>query len=673
MKKIIRAKYSGFCFGVKRAIDIANYTAKNSDSKKIYSLGPLIHNEAVVKALEKEGVRVAENIETIPHESKLIIRCHGVGREIYEWAEKNGTKVIDATCPYVGKIHDLVRNAYGKGMQIVIAGNANHPEVEGINGWCENSAIIIESLADLDKVKLEKGKPVFLVSQTTLKQETFKEIKAKLQETVIDLEVKNTICYATEERQKSCIDLSKKVDAMVVIGGKNSSNSQKLYEISKKYCPKSIFVENKDNLPLQEIEFYNTIGVVAGASTPEHLIEEVIANMSEIITENKGTNPMDEFLAEIDKASKLPKSGETVEGTIIAVREREIIVNISCKKDAIIPREELSVEENGDLRELFKVGDTIKAKVVKHDDGDGNILLSRKKIEADKYWEELKTANEEKQYVDVKVIKDVKGGVLAEYKEITGFIPYSGVSDKYVDKGEEFIGKTLKVRVIKVDTKRGRVVFSHRIYLHEVRQKALDEIWEALSVGDIVEGTVMRFTDYGAFVDIGGVDGLLHISEISWGKLKHPQQMLEIGQTIPVKILAMNRENEKISLGYKQTTPEPWANIDEKYSVGQKVKGRVVQIKEYGVFIEIEPGLDGLVHISEVARHRIEKISDVLKLDEVVEAEILAIDHDRRRISLSIKATLPKEEAPVATETPAATEAPVAEEAQLAEEVADAE
>lgn len=640
---IVRAKHLGFCFGVKRAIELAHETAKKNQGKQIYSLGELIHNDAVTKDLEKEGIALRHSIEEMEEGSVVIVRSHGACAQVYRKAKERNLEIVDATCPYVSKIHKLVNEAHLCGKQVVIAGNKSHPEVEGINGWCDDSAIIVAQASELEIFDFAE-KDVFLVAQTTLKQDVFDDIKGELQSIARNLDVQNTICYVTEERQNATAELAKKVDAVVVIGGKNSSNSQKLYEIAKKYCKKAYFIENKQNLPLQEMQFYNTIGVVAGASTPEHLIEEVIANMSEIITENKQTNPMDEFIADIEKTTKLPKSGETVEGTIIEVRDREIIVNISCKKDAIIPKDEMSIEENGDLKELFKVGDTIRARVIRHDDGDGNILLSRKKIEADKYLDELKVACDEQTSVDVKVTKEVKGGVLADYKDITGFIPYSGLSDRYVDKGEDFIGKTLRVKVIKVDMKRGKATFSHRLYLHEIRQKALDEIWGTLSVGDIVEGTVMRFTDYGAFVDIGGVDGLLHISEISWGKLKHPQQMLSIGEKIPVKILAMNRETEKISLGYKQTKPEPWSNIEERYEIGQRVKGKVVQIKEYGAFVELEPGLDGLVHISEVAKNRIENVSDVLTLDKEIEAEILAIDHERRRISLSIKATLPKDE-----------------------------
>ena len=320
---------------------------------------------------------------------------------------------------------------------------------------------------------------------------------------------------------------------------------------------------------------------------------------------------------------------------------------MGCKKDGVIPKEEVTLEGDQKLTDLFKEGDEIQAKVIKTDDGDGVILLSKKKLEVNEHWNEIVEALENKSIINVKVVKQVNGGVIAAYKEVSGFIPLSQLSDKYVENAEEFIGQELPVRVTRVDQKRGRAVFSHKIILTEEKEQRMKEVWDKLQVGDIVEGTVMRFTDYGAFVDLGGIDGLLHISEISWGKLKHPQEVLSIGDKVKVKILSMNDEKGKISLGLKQTTPEPWSVINEKYQIGQVVTGKVVQIKEYGAFVELEPGLDGLVHISEVAHKRVNDIADELTVGQTVDAKILDIDTERKRISLSIKQTLdvPAEEA----------------------------
>ena len=430
---------------------------------------------------------------------------------------------------------------------------------------------------------------------------------------------------------------------MVIIGGKNSSNTQKLYDISKKICLNTYFVEKNEDLPLHQLLKCNKIGVAAGASTPECVIKEVIATMSEHITDKSEMNMMD-LMDDIEKSLRLPRVGEIVNGKVHQVTDKEVIVNMGCKKDGVIPKEEVTLEGDQKLADLFKDGDEIQAKVIKTDDGDGVILLSKKKLEVNEHWNEINEALENKTVINVKVLRQVNGGVIAAYKEVTGFIPLSQLSDKFVENAEEFIGQTLDVRVTRVDMKKGRTVFSHKVVLAEEKQKKIDEIWNSLNVDDVVEGTVMRFTDYGAFVDLGGIDGLLHISEISWGKLKHPKEVLQIGDKVKVKILSMNAEKGKISLGLKQTTPEPWSIINEKYHVDEIVTGKVVQIKEYGAFIELEPGLDGLVHISEVANKRVANIAEELEVGQVVEAKILEIDTERKRISLSVKQALPEEE-----------------------------
>ena len=472
----------------------------------------------------------------------------------------------------------------------------------------------------------------------------------------VHVEVNNTICNATALRQKSCAELAEICDAMLIIGGRESSNTGKLFEISEKKCKKTFFVEKIEDLPLHQIAKCNKIGIAAGASTPECVIKEVIATMSE-----KKEMSMEELLAteayDLDGAMRLPRLNEVVNGTVHQVTENGIIVDMGCKKDGIIPKEEVTLEGDQKLTDLFKAGDEIQAKVVKTDDGEGVITLSKKKLEVNEHWNEINDALENKTTITVKVLRQVNGGVIAAYKEVSGFIPLSQLSDKYVENADEFIGKELPVKVTRVDLKRGRTVFSHKAILDEEKKKQIEAVWNSLNVGDVVEGTVMRFTDYGAFVDLGGIDGLLHISEISWGKLKHPQEVLQIGDRVKVKILSMNEEKGKISLGLKQTTPEPWSVIEEKYQVGQVVTGKVVQIKEYGAFVELEPGLDGLVHISEVAHKRVNDIAEELTLGQTVEAKILEIDTERKRISLSIKRTV---------------EAP-AEEAEAAEEEADEE
>ena len=679
-KTITLAETAGFCFGVKRAMEIALASAP------AVTLGPLIHNDEAVERLCEEGVRVIESLDEAAVSDDtgaglpVIIRSHGEGKATYDYAETKGIRLIDATCPFVEKIHKIVSET---DRQVVIAGDPDHAEVKGIAGWCpeERPAIVCLTAEEAAQAasSLQGGEDVklLLVAQTTIKKETFDAVADTFASAGFDVELRNTICNATADRQEECARIARESDLMIVVGGRGSSNTRKLFEIASSLCSRAYFVENIKDLPLHEVLKCNKIGVVAGASTPDYTIKEVIANMSDVTLENKEMT-MEELLQsdEFNKTLKLPRNGEIVDGKVHQVNAEEVIVNLGVKKDGILQKSEASLEEGQTLADAYKVGDEIKAKVIKTDDGDGGILLSTKKLEYIANWEEVVKAYEDKSVIEVKVTRAVRGGVIAEYKEFSGFIPLSQLSDHFVVDAEEFVGQTMNVRVFRIDPAKTKAVFSHKMYLADERKKLVQEIWEKLNVDDVVEGTVMRFTDYGAFVDIGGIDGLLHISEISWGKLKHPQEVLSIGEKINVKILSMNEEKEKISLGLKQNTPEPWSVIDEKYEVGQVIEGKVVQIKEYGAFVELEPGLDGLVHISEVAHKRVENINNELQVGQVVNVKILEIDKDRKRISLSIRETIdpptPEEiaaekAAKAAAEAEAAAEAP-AEEPAPAEE-----
>lgn len=664
MKEIRRAENAGFCFGVKQAIEKAEKAAEERGGR-IYSMGSLIHNERVTEDLQKKGIEVIESLDDIRDFGKpvkVIIRSHGEGKKFYEEAESRNIELVDATCPFVAKIHKLVNDTE---KQVIIVGDEKHPEVLGISGWCRKPAVVVNSREDAENVEEDD---LFIVTQTTIREKTLNDVLSVFDRKNKTYQVNNTICSATAKRQKSCEELAADSDLMIVIGGRHSSNTKKLYEISKKNCANSYFVENIDDLPLKELKKCNRIGIAAGASTPECTIKEVIARMSDVTLENNELN-MNDLMDEIEKSLRLPRGGEIVTGKVHQVTDKEVIVNLGCKKDGILPISEVSLEEGQTLADAFKVDDEIQAKVIKTDDGDGGILLSKKKLEISANWDEIVKAFEDKTVLEVKVTRPVNGGVIAEYKEVSGFIPLSQLSDHYVENAEEFIGQTMEVRVSRVDQRRNRAVFSHKLFLNEEKEKLVAEIWENLNVDDVVEGTVMRFTDYGAFVDIGGIDGLLHISEISWGKLKHPQEVLSIGQKINVKVLSMNEEKGKISLGLKQNQPEPWSVIDENYQVGQVIEGKVVQIKEYGAFVELEPGLDGLVHISEVAHKRVGNINDELEIGQIVKAKILEIDKDRKRISLSIRETI---DPPMEDEKEAAQAAPETESVSENQEEADA-
>ncbi len=662
--EIIRAEHSGFCFGVDRAINLAFTEAEKHASAKdgtgrLFTCGHLIHNSAVVSRLESMGVKMIGSLSEAEEGDTVIVRSHGEPREFYEEAERRGIRLVDTTCVFVKKIHDIVSEAHEAGRPVIMVGDRNHQEVRATCGWCGYEAEVIgnaEEAAEYVSGHKNADIPV-IVCQTTIKAELLEDILSEFDRAGKTYDVRRTICNATRDRQESCRQLARQVDMMVVVGDKHSSNSGKLYEIAKNNCENSIFIENADDKLLKQASKSNKIGVIAGASTPEWIIKEVISSMSENVTKNMEQNPMMDFMDDIEKSLRLPKPGDVIDGKVDQVMDDAVIVNMGCKKDGILRADEVVLEEGQKLSDVFKEGDDIQAKVIKSDEGEGGILLSKKRLVAVENYTELEEAMENKDVINVKLVRAVNGGVIAAYKEITGFIPMSQLSDRYVENADEFLGQNVDVRVIRVDTKRNRAVFSRKTVLVEEKRKAVAEIWSNLNVGDVVEGKVMRFTDYGAFVDIGGVDGLLHISEISWGKLKHPEEVLKIGDIINVKILSLNEEKGKISLGLKQTQPEPWTLVGDKYQVGDVLDGKVVQTKEYGAFVELEAGLDGLVHISEIANKRVENVSDELKVGETVKVKIMEIDPEKRRISLSIKAALPEEEAPAEEAAEVAEEA----------------
>ena len=669
--EIIRAEHSGFCFGVKRAIDMAfNEADSQAGSGNLFSCGHLIHNQAVVDKLESKGVKNIDSIDEAYEGDTVIIRSHGEPKEFYDKANEKGIKLIDTTCVFVEKIHKIVAEAHENNRNIIIVGSKDHQEVKATNGWCDYKATIIENAEEALQYAMtsDNDSRPLIVCQTTIKAELLQNVLDTFDSKGMEYDVRNTICNATRDRQESCKELAKKVDAMIVVGDEHSSNSKKLFEIAKKHNDNCFFIQSSDNNVLQKMQNYNRIGLIAGASTPEWIIKEVISRMSTNV-KNVENNPMMDFMDDIEKSLRLPKPGDMVDGSVDQVMDDAVIVNMGCKKDGILRLEEAALGEGQSLSDIYKVGDEIHAKVIKSDEGEGGILLSTKRLVAVENYAELESAMENKELISVTLTKTVNGGVVASYKEITGFIPTSQLSDTFVENADEFIGQTMDVKVIRVDSKRGRAVFSRKAVLVDEKRKAAAEIWSNLNVGDVVEGKVMRFTDYGAFVDIGGVDGLLHISEISWGKLKHPEEVLKIGDIINVKILSLNEEKGKISLGLKQTQPEPWTLVGEKYQIGDVFDGKVVQIKEYGAFVELEAGLDGLVHISEIAHKRVENVFDEIKVGDKVQVKIIEIEPEKKRISLSIKATLPepekKEEEPTAEEP---AEAPAEETEEKTEE-----
>ncbi|RKD34772.1 bifunctional 4-hydroxy-3-methylbut-2-enyl diphosphate reductase/30S ribosomal protein S1 [Thermohalobacter berrensis] len=627
--KIILAENSGFCFGVKKAIDSA-YETVNNKKNNVYSLGPLIHNKQVIEQLKSKGLKTIENIDDVKN-GKVIIRSHGVPLNIYDKTKENNIELIDSTCPFVRKVQKKANEYYNKGYQIVIIGDKEHPEVIGINGWCNNSAYIVNSMEDIKKIPLLNK--LCIVAQTTITEEKFEKLSKEIVKKAKESKIFNTICNATQLRQESCKKVAQKVDAMIVIGGFHSSNTQKLVKISKKYCPNTYHIETIKDLPLEDFKKYQTVGITAGASTPDWIIKEVIDIMSNFNNHNENMNSMLNSLSDVANLEK----GDIVEGEIISVNNEEVIVNIGYKADGIVKSEEFSVDSNVNPSDVIKVGDKIDVYVMEVDDGEGNVLLSKKRADKILGWKKLSELYKNKKVINVKVIRKIKGGLLALAEGVIGFIPISHISTKFVNKLDSYIGKILEVKIIEFNRENKKLVFSRKIVEQEETERKKLELLSKLQKGAIVEGIVRKITNYGAFVDIGGIEGLLHISELSWAKISHPTELINEGDRIKVLIKNIDKENERISLSLKATQPHPWENIDKKYKVGNIVEGKVVKLMSYGAFIELEPGIEGLVHISQISNDHIAKPSEKLEIGEKVKVKILNLDIEKQKISLSIK------------------------------------
>lgn len=636
MKEITLANSAGFCFGVKRAVDTA-LNIKEKYNNKIYTLGPLIHNNDVVDFL-KENLIIPielENIANLKENDTIIIRSHGVSEETLNILKNNKLNVIDATCPYVENIHKKVKKYYDLGYNIIILGDKNHPEVIGINGWCNDSAIILKS----GEEPLNIPKKVCVVSQTTERQAAWEDVLAKVIKTSKELVAFNTICSATEVRQKSAEQLSKKVDAMVVIGGFNSSNTTKLYEICKQNCENTIHVENLLGITEEftKDKSIKSIGVTAGASTPDWIIKEAILKMNDNTCLNEN-----EQLAFMEKNDVQIIVGRVVKGEIISVNEKEAFVNIGYKADGYLPRKEVTRDENIKLNSLYKIGDIIDVKIINRKDDEGNIVLSTIEMETKEATKLLLEAFESKNPISVIVKKVVNGGLICSLKGLRVFVPASHLDLYHVDNLDSYLGKELEVTIIEFDdsNRNVKIIGSRRLLLQKKEEEKQIEVWNTLEKGQIVEGTVRRLTDFGAFVSVNGVDGLLHVSEISWAKVNKPSNYLHIGDLIKVYILDIDKENKKLSLSIKKLIQNPWINLPDKYPVDSIVSCKVVRFTNFGAFVELEPGVDGLIHISEISNDRIEKISNVLKIGEDIKAKVVEVNEEAKKISLSIKQIL---------------------------------
>ena len=807
--RILLARNSGFCFGVRRAVEMAENLA--DPARAVYTYGQIIHNACVVKSLRVRNIVPADLLEDLAAGDTLIIRAHGAPPSVYEAAERLGLRLVDATCPFVKRIHTIARACAAAGRRVLIAGKSEHPEVVGIRGHAGADVIVLSGAADA--ADLPPIQRATLVAQTTLSQKAFAELQAALADRVEDLEVHNTICDTTRARQTEAVEIAKRSTHVLVLGSAESANTMQLLKLCQAWCRSVQMVESADKLFLDNLQSNDIIGVVAGASAPDGMIREVLQLMSELEkttietigaedctegiavaepvvegavetvgemaeeaaeaardeaetaadlageelgeVENAAVTPeaavdstdaapaeagegdaeasaeapdtlaleiaeviaVEEVAAEIaeviaveeaveaaaeiaeavaveeaveaaveiaeaiaveetaeaeteaageavqepetpetktaepsefekafEKTMKRIRNGQVLEGTVISVVDGEVFVNISYKSDGIIPKQEFSSDPEAKPDELYKEGDKILVEVIKVNDGDGNVMLSRKNVESRQIWEDLMALEDLESRVFEATCKEVvKGGIIADLGGIRAFVPASQVSVKYIKDLSEFMGKPMKLKVLEVDKHRKRIVASQKQVLLDETAAEKRKKWEALTVGSKMSGVVRRITDFGAFVDIGGIDGLVHVTDAGWGRVKHPGDVLSIGQEIEVLVLNVDAEKSRISLGYKQLQPKPWTRAGEKYPVGSVVEGKVVRIVPFGAFVALESTIDGLIHISQVGLRRIAKVEDELKVGDVVRCKVLEVNQEAKRISLSRREALLEE------------------------------
>lgn len=658
------AQNAGFCFGVKKAVDSV-YQMLDS-GEKIAVLGELIHNQRVINDLRARGVITIEHIDDCPPDAVLVIRTHGVGRDVLELSHKRAKKVMDLTCPYVAKIHNVVARYSADGYDIVIVGDRMHPEVMGIEGWCQNGAHIVYEEEEAERLVLDR---VCVVAQTTINKNKFDNLIKIIKNNCKEVVIFDTICKSTKIRQQEAEEIAKTSDVVFVVGGRGSSNTKKLFDICKANCPLTFLIESFEETP-QNINYKNKkIGITAGASTPAGSIEEVVKVMQEDIVSQGGQEMS--FEEAMERSLKTLNTGDVVSGTVVEVRPTEVIVDLGFKSDGIIPASELSDDSDATPDNIVKPGDEIKAFVVGVNDAEGKTLLSKKKLDSIEAWKRIEEAYENKAIVSGKVSNVVNGGMIVMVEGIRVFIPASLASDRYTEDLSVFLNQTVDLKIIDINQRRRRVTGSVRAVLVEKKKKQAEQFWAEAEVGKWYTGTVKSLASFGAFVDVGGVDGLVHISELSWLRINHPSEVVNVGDSVEVYIKGIDREEKKVSLGYKKAEDNPWVIAQNRFSVGDIVKCKVVRFMPFGAFVELMPGVDGLVHISQIANKHVAKPSDELSIGQEIEAKIMDANWDNKRISLSIRALLPLEKNQAESqEIMAAEEAKSQDKSEVAEPVA---
>lgn len=626
--EIILASNAGFCFGVRAAINKGEKLIEEGKGP-IATLGPLIHNPQEVARLESLGIKSYDDIDSV-QEKNVLIRTHGVAPSVYQEIEKHGHSYYDCTCPKVKRVQQLAREHAEAGYQVLVLGDCKHPEVMAIVGWTNDTAIVFISLDELKGLSLE-GKKVCLVSQTTEKLERFEKAVEYLESLSLEeLVVQNTICTATRDRQSDVSELAAKVDLMVVIGGYNSANTCKLVSICQDVGVATKHVETAAELQDEWFEGVNKIGLTAGASTPDWIIREVIDKMEELTMEQG----LEQGYGTLEPLNLY----EVVTGTVVKINSDEVMVDVGGKSEGVIPIKELSFQKDPDVEEIVKVGDEIQVMVIKMENNEGHMVLSKKRADQEKAMDTLQEKYENGEVIEAKVVSDVKGGVIVDIGA-RGFVPASHLDTKYVDDIKSFVGNTYRFKIIEFDSnpENRKIILSRRALLEAEEKEAREQLWDKIAEGQILKGRVQRIANFGAFVDLGGVDGLLHISEMGWGRVKQPTDVVNVGDEIEVYVLSADREKGKISLSLKKLINNPWDNAAEQFPVGAVLTGKVVRIAPFGAFVALADGVDGLVHISQISWEHIDKVEDALAIGQEVQVKVLEVDEDRKRISLSIK------------------------------------
>ena len=682
MKKIELAKTAGFCFGVNRAVEMT-YELVNS-GKKVSTLGPLIHNPVVIEDLEKKGVRVLTSPEQAEKGSTVVVRTHGIGRSVMQELSATGAKVCDATCPFVKKIHRIVSENSSEDIPVLIAGDSDHPEVMGIMGYCNGECFTFKDATEL-RIILENHsdlcqKRITVVSQTTFSVKEWEESSKIINLLCTNANVFDTICNATQDRQHEATELSERADIMIIIGGLESSNTAKLKAVCEKNC-RTYLVERAAELKNIDFSGCNFIGVTAGASTPARIIKEVLCNMSEILNEqpieleegaveqktdvaddaavveltqgassaqpeevpSNDSSDEQDFSQALEESLSNMNNDQKVKGVVMGFSPTEIQVDIGRKHAGYIPMDEYSADPAADPRKELKVGDEIDLIIMKTNDVEGTVMLSKRRYDAMKAWSDIVDAAETDKVFDGVITDVVKGGVIAVTNGVRVFIPGSLATASRNEPLDDLLRKNVQFRIIEVNRFKRRAVGSIRAVLKEAKKAAEEAFWAQAEVGQKYTGTVKSLTAYGAFVDIGGVDGMIHISELSWKRIKHPSEVLSVGDEVEVYIKALDTEKKKISLGYRKDEDNPWEILRKNYPEGTAIEAEVVSLTDFGAFARVIPGIDGLIHISQIADRRIDKPSDVLKVGDKVQVKIIGIDFDKKRVSLSIRALLEPE------------------------------